>query len=855
MTGSFEGTTTQKAGKVLTVNSDHEVTHILEVNLTHANLEVISAQSGAEGLRKACTEKPDIILLDPALPDIDGIEICRQLKRSPKTSHIPVIFIGAKTPRKNRTVKDMEGADHYINKPFDPKEVVALVRGYLTRKERMKNLNPLTGLSNQIQVSNELSRLIERKKIFAAIYISMDDLRSFNKVYGFAHGDRTIRLLADILCEAVRLSGNPEDLVGHIDGDKFVVISTPLKSRSLCRRIIADFNRRVKTLYTDEHLKKGYIAYDNPLGGEEQKPIMSLRAAVVTNEKHTFHHHLEVSEAAAEQMDCLRHFPGGKSYFDLQASGLEPGVSVTPGGIPHEQREELKAVHGALAWLDFVIRELNIPIIVIKDCLDAVEYMPVENFSPEQRKSLKIIRENVNRLVRVVEGLDHLTSDEWLTASAVFEEIDISQIFNRIMEQVQELVEQRRIEVDIEGVDNIAQLITDRRNLTQGLLYIVRSEIQSGPSGSRLRIHAAEMNEEFISIQITNPGHHIPQRTLATLLQGQPEGKLPEALRNELYPAKLLVQGLGGKLNIASAKEKGITYTIVIPRKWQSWLHEVNALRLAIDVSRKEARAELKNIHLLLSSLLEQVPQAMKDSLEILSGKVQELGILCNRSLFLIEDLSSQLEIHQDRLQQQGVEQLTTTEAMLAIGREIARSMHVENVFDPDSAKRVARYALTIANEFTLSASDRQALHHAALLKDLGLALSPHDMVEQMVVPTIEEATAVRARFNLVWKVLSTIPFLSLALVFILYRYERYDGTGGPFGVSGDNIPLGARILAVADTFDSMTSSLSPREALAPGQAVQKIVDGSGQRSDPDVVNAFLRAWKKKELYPSSSES
>jgi response regulator RpfG family c-di-GMP phosphodiesterase len=245
---------------------------------------------------------------------------------------------------------------------------------------------------------------------------------------------------------------------------------------------------------------------------------------------------------------------------------------------------------------------------------------------------------------------------------------------------------------------------------------------------------------------------------------------------------------------------------------------------------------------------MEQVPPALKDGYERLGGKIQELGVLCNRALFLVDDLSNRLEAQQDRLLQQEVDQVTTLEAILTICREIARSMHVANVFDLESARQVARYALSIAGEFKLSESDRQALRYAALFKDLGLVLSPSDMVSQKIVAAIEEAMAIRLRYDPIWKTLSTIHYLITALDFVLYRYERYDGTGGRFGVKGTDIPLGARILAIADTFDYLTSGRSPQGKLTPKLAMQKIVEDSGMRFDPHVVGAFLMVCKKKEL-------
>jgi len=844
---------TQKAGKVLTVDSDPEVTRILEVHLSHANFDVISAQSGAEALTQVDIKKPDIIILDPALPDIDGIEICHQLKELPQTSHIPIILISARTRRENRAIKTANGADHHIIKPFDPKEVVALVQAYLTQKGRAENINPFTGLPNQIQMNQEIAGLIRQKKIFAVIYIALDGLRAFNKAYGYNQGDRTINLLANIVSEAVGLFGNPDDLAGHLGGDKFVVISTPGKARTYCQRIIADFDRQQRTLYSHKDLLRSYIEYKGQLGVKEQSPLMSLRLAVVTNQRQNFYHHLEVSEAAAEQLEYLRRFPGNKCYFDLQTNCIEPPLVVDSTRHAYTHREELNTMHGVLAWLDFLIRELNKPIILIKDCLVSIESIKPENLTPKQGNSLKIVRENVTQLVRVTEGLVLMTRTEGLMAGAVFEEVNVGNTLNWIIEQVREIAEQGGIKVNFEGAENIGHLMVDRRNLTQGLLYIVRSEIQSSPPGGQLYISAAEMNEEFIIIKMANPNHYIPRRTITVLLKGQTEGTQHNTLRNELYPAKLLLQSLGGKLSIESERGKGTTYAVIVPKRWQSWFQKISALQLATEISRKEARAELKKIYHLLSSLREQVPPAIIDSLEKLGDKVQELGILCNRSLFLTDDLNSQLETQHDQLLLQEVERLATWEAMLTISKEFTRPMHMGYIFNLDSAKRVAKNALNIANEFRLSEGDRQTLRHAAILKDLGLVLSPNDMVEQMVVPTLKEAMIIKERFYPVWKTLSTLPFLSTALAFLQYRYERYDGMGNNSGAKGTDIPLGARILAVADTFDNMTSGLSQQGKLIPKQAVQKIVDDSGLRFDPDVVNAFLQTWRRT-VYSVSSE-
>jgi len=262
----LRGATNRKIGKTLIINSDQEITRILEINLTHANLEVISAKNGASALKILQNNKPDIIILDTALPDMDYVEIYNQLKDV--TGDIPVILIGSTAKRKYSALTHEDKVLSYIDKPFDPKEVVALVKGYLMHKERAMNIDPLTRLPNRIQVNQEIARLITEKSTFAFIYLTMHDFHAINQYYGYNQGDKIIHLLSEIVSQAVRLFGNPEDLTGHFNKDKFAIISTPWKARILCRRIIADYNRRIKSMFSEEHLQTGHIPLGSPMGNK-----------------------------------------------------------------------------------------------------------------------------------------------------------------------------------------------------------------------------------------------------------------------------------------------------------------------------------------------------------------------------------------------------------------------------------------------------------------------------------------------------------------------------------------------------------------------------------------------------------
>jgi response regulator RpfG family c-di-GMP phosphodiesterase len=510
----------------------------------------------------------------------------------------------------------------------------------------------------------------------------------------------------------------------------------------------------------------------------------------------------------------------------------------------------MNSLHGVLVWVTFLAREIDSLVTVMSDCLKWVESVQ-KNLTPQQLNALKTVRENVNQLTRLMEGLYHLTRSDRFTNTGGLEEIDIKDTLEWVLGHLKGLVEERKITVDLKGIEDISRLMVDERYLAQGLFYLLRSEVQASMPGDHIMVRLSENSEDLITITIINPTHYIPDHKLTALTGEQPEVMLNWNERGDLSLAKVLLKGIGGEIDIKSAEGEGTLYTVFVPKIWQSSLEEIKTLRSAAEISRKEAKTQIDTISHFLASSSEQMSAGTNESLEALRSKVQELSVLCNRSLFTADDLSRKFEAQQEQLLQQEVTYLATLEAFLSISKVIARSMNVNFLFDLDSAQQVAKYALAIADEFRLSKSERQALHYSALLKDIAMVSSPQILVERKIVPALEEATALKRRFNLVWKSLSRIPFLSSALV-LLHMSERYDGTSGSF--EGTDIPTGARILAVADAFNSMVSGLSPQGKLDPEMAMQQLIADPVRRFDPDVVNTFARIWKKNRLVGATNK-
>ncbi len=119
--------------KILVVDDEPDVVELVEFNLKSAGFAVTSAENGREALTTAQSTRPDLIVLDVMLPEMDGLEVCKLLRRDPVTAATPIIMLTARAEEVDRVLGLELGADDYLTKPFSPRELVLRVKGLLRR--------------------------------------------------------------------------------------------------------------------------------------------------------------------------------------------------------------------------------------------------------------------------------------------------------------------------------------------------------------------------------------------------------------------------------------------------------------------------------------------------------------------------------------------------------------------------------------------------------------------------------------------------------------------------------------------------------------------------------------------------
>lgn len=157
-----------------------------------------------------------------------------------------------------------------------------------------------------------------------------------------------------------------------------------------------------------------------------------------------------------------------------------------------------------------------------------------------------------------------------------------------------------------------------------------------------------------------------------------------------------------------------------------------------------------------------------------------------------------------------------------------------------DHSQRVVEYTLAIAHRLTIKNSELEEIARGALLHDIGKIGVPDAVLLKPGKLTPEEWVEMRKHPDIGFNMISAIPFLSIPAQIVLSHQERFDGQGYPRKLKGDEIHVGARIFAIADTLDAMTSDRPYRKGTTFGNAVAEIGRCAGTQFDPEIVRAFL---------------
>jgi DNA-binding response OmpR family regulator len=286
--------------RLLIVEDDVDISTMLRIFFSGQGYEVDTAYRGMDALEKTRLGMPHLIVLDIMLPDIDGYEVCRNLRQNTRTSHIPVIFLTQKDERSDK-LKGLElGADNYITKPFDIEELKLYVQNSLARSERESLTDPQSGLPAGRLIEDQLRKII-RTADWTFMDLRINAFDAFKDVYGFIAANDVLRFTAMLLGEVIDRIGATGDFIGHAGGDNFVIITSSEQALQIRQAIKTRFAEEVQAHYNFMDRQQGYIMAPDKEGRMEKSPLMSMSVGMVSPRTHSVSDIREITELAAEE--------------------------------------------------------------------------------------------------------------------------------------------------------------------------------------------------------------------------------------------------------------------------------------------------------------------------------------------------------------------------------------------------------------------------------------------------------------------------------------------------------------------------------------------------------------------------
>ena len=266
-----------------------------EINFNKEHIRISKNKSSE--MEEVLKNIPSIILINEERLEEKTEKIINMIQNDDNNSITPIIVISPNLSKKRKVDLIKMGVQYYIRSPYDIKYIHYVIKNLLRLLYVNRRISPLTGLPGNVQIQSEIKRRLLKKKIFAILYLDLDNFKSYNDIYGFSNGDKIIEFTSKIITKNI-LSKSQEikSFVGHIGGDDFVAIIDKTEYKDICEKIVNEFDNNVLEFFTKEDRERGYLKVLNRKGIIEKFPLTSISIGVVEIKPENIKNILEIGE-------------------------------------------------------------------------------------------------------------------------------------------------------------------------------------------------------------------------------------------------------------------------------------------------------------------------------------------------------------------------------------------------------------------------------------------------------------------------------------------------------------------------------------------------------------------------------
>jgi PleD family two-component response regulator len=281
--------------RLLIVDNDANAVNALSAFLTEQGHQVEIVAEGGEALAYCRRQLPDLVLLETALPDMDGYEVCRELRGTTQTSLVPIIFLTEQRSLQDKVAGLEAGADDYVTKPFDVEELYLRIQAAVRAHQHFSMTDAQTNLPSGRLLEDQIRDLV-RATDWTLLYIGVEHVSPFSTEYGFMAGDQVLRFAGSTIQDIVTEYGTLNDFVGRASNEVFLVITRTDQAGAMVEQLRKGFADGVRAYYSPSHREQGGILQsDGSLA-----PLMSFSIGVVSDKDGPFYDINEITQAAAQ---------------------------------------------------------------------------------------------------------------------------------------------------------------------------------------------------------------------------------------------------------------------------------------------------------------------------------------------------------------------------------------------------------------------------------------------------------------------------------------------------------------------------------------------------------------------------
>jgi len=237
--------------KIVIAEDDDAIAHMVNMALGDAGFLCLRARDGDEALKLVKAHDPDLLVLDVMMPKMDGLEVARRLKADVMWSRTPILMLTALAGIDDQVQGIEAGADAYMPKPFDLREMGARVKALIRAARRERDRNPTTNLPGSRAIDEEIEGALKSGKPTAVVHIDILNFDSYADGLGIARSEDTVRSIGQFLLEAARAVSGGGAFIGHIGGSDFIAVLSPEHVEPFVARAEAAFDSKRAELSGD----------------------------------------------------------------------------------------------------------------------------------------------------------------------------------------------------------------------------------------------------------------------------------------------------------------------------------------------------------------------------------------------------------------------------------------------------------------------------------------------------------------------------------------------------------------------------------------------------------------------------